>query len=437
MIRLKGLAAMSLSILLHSAGPASADAVTDWNEITLAAVTVGRPGPIGSLDTALVQLAVHDAVQAIDRRFEPYHVEIKGAKGSRSAAAVAAAHDVLVGLYPAQAASLDAKYYDYLASNGLTGDAGLEVGQKVAAEFLPLRRTNPDPLPQPFIGGPDPGTWRPTDSFLGTPAGPPAPFSPMATPWMAAMDPFTLTSPRRFRAPPPPALTSERYQKDYDEVKALGALVGSSRTHEQTDIAHFYNDNFFAQWNRALRAISAKHVRRIGDSARLFALANAATADAVITSWDSKKHYAFWRPLTAIREGANDGNPNTHADPAWQPLVNTPNYPDYTSGANNVTAAMTRTLALFFGTDRVTFEVTSLSPLAANKTRVYQRFSDAARDVVDARVFLGIHFRFADTAARTQGTRVADWTFSHFLLALEHDDNDPRHGRFDGDRDTD
>ena len=428
MNRFKVLAATSVCVLAHWAGSACADAVTDWNEITVAAVTVGRPGPIGSLDIALVQLAVHDAVQAIDRRFEPYHVEIRTAKGSRSAAAAAAAHDVLVGLYPAQSGSLDASYHDYLANNGLTGDPGIKVGEKVAAEFLPLRRANPDPLPPPFEGGTDPGVWRPTDSFLGTPPGPPAPFSPMFAPWLGSMDPYTLTSPRRFRAPPPPALTSERYQRDYDEVKALGALVDSTRTPEQTDIAYFYNDNFFAQWNRALRAISSKHVRRIGDSARLFALANAATADAVITAWDSKKHYTFWRPLTAIREGANDGNPHTVADPAWQPLANTPNYPDYTSGANNVTAAMTRTLALFFRTDQMTFEVTSLSPLAINKTRVYERFSDAARDVVDARVYLGFHFRFADTAARTQGTRVADWTFNHFLLPL--DDNEPRHGRF-------
>ena len=303
MNRFKVLTATSVCVLAHWAGSACADAVTDWNEITVAAVTVGRPGPIGSLDIALVQLAVHDAVQAIDRRFEPYHVEIRAAKGSRSAAAAAAAHDVLVGLYPAQAGSLDASYHDYLANNGLTGDPGIKVGQKVAAEFLPLRRANPDPLPPPFVGGTDPGVWRPTDSFLGTPPGPPAPFSPMFAPWLGTMDPFTLTSPRRFRSPPPPALTSERYQRDYDEVKALGALVGSTRTPEQTDIAYFYTDNFFAQWNRALRAISSKHVHRIGDSARLFALANMATADAVITAWDSKKHYTFWRPLTAIREG--------------------------------------------------------------------------------------------------------------------------------------
>jgi hypothetical protein len=334
---------------------------------------------------------------------------------------------VLVGIYPMQAASLDATYYAYLADKGLTGDPGLLAGQKVAAGILPLRRLPPDPLPPPFVGGTGAGEWRPTDSFL---AGPPAPLSPMLAPWMANSDPFTLTSPARFRADPPPALTSERYRRDYEEVKALGASSSSSRTPAQTDLAHFYNENIFAQWNRALRAISNRYLHKTSDSARLFALANMATADAVITCWDSKKFYYVWRPLTAIREGNNDGNPRTVGDPTWQPLVNNPNYPDYTSGANVVTAAMTRTLAHYFGTDRVTFHVTSVAPLAVQKTRTYNRFSDAAQDVVDARIYLGIHFRFADTAARTQGERVAKWAFNHFLLPLddEHHGHDGHHG---------
>jgi hypothetical protein len=410
-----------LCAVAFSAAPSYADVVTDWNEITMTAVTAGRPGPVGQLDMALVQIAVHDAVQAIDRRFEPYHAEVRGAKGSRSAAAAAAAHGMLVGLYPTQAPMLDATYFDYLASNGLEGDPGLGVGQQVAAKILPLRRMPPEPLPPPFIGSNDLGTWRPTDSFLGTPPGPPVPFSPMVAPWMAKSDPFTLTSPARFRADPPPALTSERYAVDYQEVKKLGALTSTLRTSEQTDLAYFYTDNIFAQWNRALRGIADRSVHRIADRARLFALANMAMADAVITTWDSKVHYAFWRPLTAIREGDSDGNPRTIGDSTWQPLVNNPNYPDYTSGANIVTAAATRTLALFFGRDKQLFEITTMAPQAVRKSRIYHRFSDAARDVVDARVYVGIHFRFADVAARHQGNDVAEWTVRHFLLPL------PRH----------
>jgi hypothetical protein len=398
-----------------------ADVVTDWNEITMTAVTAARPGPQGMLDVALVHIAIHDAVQAIEKRYEPYHFELRGAKGSRSAAAAAAAHGVLSSIYPTQASTLDATYYNYLASNGLNGDPGLDIGEKAAASLVPLRRATPNPPPAPFVGGTDIGVWRPTESFLGTPPAPPS-NSPMVTPWLADMDPFTMTSPRRFRAAPPPALTSDRYRRDYDEVKAIGALNSSARTPAQTDLAHFYNDNFFAQWNRVLRGVAVNRIHKVGDSARLFALANVATADALIASWDSKRHYVFWRPLTAIRDGEYDGNANTAGDPTWQPLVNTPNYPDYTSGANNVVGAMTRTLSLFFRSDKGPMTVTSLSPLAVQKTRTYARFSDAAKDVVDARILLGIHFRFADIAARVQGERIAEHTFDHFLLPLRDDD---------------
>ena len=146
---MKRFAGLMLCGLLGGAGPACADAVVDWNQITVDAVTVGRPGPIGLVDIALVHIAVHDAVQAIEGRFEPYHFEVERAYGRRSAAVAAAAHDVLVGMYPAQAATLDPLYYTYLADHGLSSDPGLAVGQQAAANILPLRRVNPNPLPPP------------------------------------------------------------------------------------------------------------------------------------------------------------------------------------------------------------------------------------------------------------------------------------------------
>ena len=416
---MKRIAGLMLFGLLSGAGPACADtdAVVHWNQITVDAVTAGRPGPIGIVDIALVQIAVHDAVQAIEKRFEPYLFEMERASGKRSAAVAAAAHDVLVGMYGSPAAAtLDPIYYAYLADNGLSGDPGLAVGQQAAIRILPLRRVNPNPLPAPFVGGTEVSEWRPTPSFLNPPV--PPPFSPMAVPWMGSFDPFTLTSPTRFRPEPPPELTSERYTRDFNEVKAFGALTGSSRSAEQTDLAYFYSGNIPAQWNSALRGIATRYLRRTGDSARLFALANMATADALISSWDSKLHHVFWRPVTAIVEAEKDGNPHTAADASWQPLINTPNYPDYTSGANNVAGAMTRTLELFFDANRVTFDVTTTVSQAVRKTRTYRRFSDAADDMVEARMLLGIHFRFADVAGRTQGRRVADWTSKHYLLPL-------------------
>ena len=423
MTMLKRLTGLIVFGLLIWAGPAGADAVSDWNVIAQPAIAVGRPGAPGALDSALVQIAVHDAVQALDKRFEPYHVVIRGAKGSQSAAVAAAAHDALVGLYPAQATSLDTAYYKYLADNGLTGDAGLDVGHQVAAAVLTLARKAPAVVP-PFVGSTETGHWRPTDSFIGTPPGPPAPFSPMLAPWMADTVPFTFTNSARFRPRPPPAVTSERYTREYNEVKSLGAFASTAltilaRTPEQTDIAYFYSENAISQWNRALRAIANTHLSNVGDSARLFALANLAMADSLITAWNTKKFYYNWRPLTAIREGDRDGNPDTAGDPDWQPLINNPNYPDYISGANSIAGSMSRTLQLFFGTDDMTFNITSVAPKAIIKTRTYRHFSDAAQDVVNARIYLGIHFRTADEVARTQSRRVARWVFSHTLLPLD------------------
>ncbi|HWM28286.1 MAG TPA: vanadium-dependent haloperoxidase, partial [Woeseiaceae bacterium] len=254
-------------------------------------------------------------------------------------------------------------------------------------------------------------------NHLGVPPLPPP--APFAFPWLGDMHPFVVTGPARFRALPPPELTSARYTADYNEVKGKGALTGSSRTPEQTDIANFWLDNFGVQLNRALRGLAAKHVPRIGDRARLYALANLAGADALITSWDSKKLYNVWRPVTAVQEGETDGNPNTAGDPAWLPFTNTPPYPDYTSGANNVTAALMHSAALFFGTDNMSIEITSANPAAIKKTRTFSSFSAVMRQMVNVRIYHGIHFRFADTAARRQGEQVAEYVYDHALLPIQ------------------
>ena len=403
---------------------ARADAVLDWNAIAVNAIETAvppRPGPVRFLDLAIVQAAVYDAVQAIDGRFKPYHVQIPGASGSPEAAAAKAAHDVLVHIFPAQGASLDTAYHDYLANKGVAeNNPGVAVGQVAAAGILALRANDgrvPNSLPPAFNGDTGPGVWRPTPSSQ---PGPPPSGASMAMPWLVAVPCFALQSGAQFRAKLPPPLTSQRYATDYQEVKALGAHVNSARTPEQTELAYFYAGKAgsnFVLWHRTLREIAAAHVKNIGNSARLLALANLAIADALITAWDSKLHYVLWRPITAIQEGDNDGNAATAGDPSWQPLLNTPNYPDYTSGANNVTGALTRMLALFFGTDKVTFTVTSEHPLAVQKTRTYGRFSDMASDMVDVRIYHGIHFRFADEEAREQGRHVAEWVFGHFAAS--------------------
>jgi hypothetical protein len=415
-----------LAILFAAPASASADAVTDWNAIavqTISAATPARPAPVSFLDMAIVQAAVYDAVQAIDKRFKPYHVEIPGAFGSPEAAAAKAAHDILINLFPAQKTALDETYAQYLLNHRLeSDDPGVAVGAAAAAGIIALRANDGrfPPNQVPFTGGTNPGEWRPTESFIGNPPAPPS-GAPMLTPWVANVTPFTLKSGDQWRAKAPPALTSLEYVLNYYEVKFFGARFNSARTPEQTDFAIFWAANYVALWNRVVRELAAAHVSNIGDSARLFALVSLSMADAIITSWNTKVAYNFWRPLTAIRLGNNDTNPVTIGDPDWQPLINTPNYPDYTSGANCVTGAATRALALFFGTDRMAFTVTTTNGMAIQQTRNYSRFSDAADDVVTARVYQGIHFRFADAEARKQGRHVAQWAFGHFLKPLGDD----------------
>ena len=392
------------------ASPAMADVVVDWNATasqTIFTAVPPRAGPSGILDFAMVHAAMHDAIQAFDKRFESYAVAIPFASGSPVAAAATAAHDVLVARFPTQKSTLDQSLANYLGPIGLLNDAGASVGHEAAARILNLR-SGDGSFPsnsEVFIGGTGPGQWRPT-----------VPGTSMAAPWLGAVTPFTLRDSTQLRAsPPPPHLRSGEYARDYNEVKALGSAGSTTRTQTQTDLAYFYSGNLINQWQQTLRGIASANLNNIGDSARLFALANMAAADAVITAWDNKKYWNFWRPITAIHEGDNDGNSRTAADVNWIPLIPTPPYPDYTSGANNLTGSMTRILERLFG-DKLTFSVTST--ISTDRTMIYHRLSDMADDMVDARVYEGIHFRSADEVARRQGTRAADWAFSHFLRPL-------------------
>ena len=421
---------------------AHADAVSDWNAIAIfiianapcTAAPCGNPPPAplhpgasSFIDSAMVEAAVYDAVESYSERFRPYAIRVPGASGSIDAAVATAAHDVLVSRFPSVASSIDTIYGNYLTTHGLIGDPGIDVGAAAAAAIIARRVgdgsfPNCSPLPLPpllercdFVGGNNPGEWRPT-----LPA-----FAHMLAPWLATTKPFTLTSPSQFRPIAPPPLTSKRYAIAYNEVKTLGGdLLHNSRTPEQTNTALFYFANYLILWNRAARDIADAQHLNVDDRARLFALVNLAMTDAVITAWDTKLHFAFWRPITAIQQGDNDGNPDTAGDPTWLPLIPTPNYPDYTSGANNATGAATRAFALFFGSDEMDFTLHTTNATAPVQTFDYHRFSDVAHDVVNARIWEGIHFRFADVQARKQGRHVAQWVFGHFLRSGDADEQD-------------
>jgi hypothetical protein len=416
--------------LVVTATAARADAITEWNAFTAQVIASStHTGPAVLIDFAAVHAAMHDAVQGIEHRYRPYRTEIDGS-GSPVAAAAKAARDVLVQRFPSQTAVIDTRYHAFLVSNGLAADdRGVAAGAAAAAGIIDARTGDgafPSTPPAPFIGSEAVGAWRPTPAYLGGAA-----FVPMATPWLANVTPFAVDSPSQFRPKPAPALDSKEYAEDFNEVKAVGGSTSTARTQEQTNIALFWADNTPILWNRTLRAISATYVTDLGDNARLFALGTMSAADALITCWDAKIHYNYWRPVTAIHEADHDGNAATEADPTWRPLINTPNYPDYTSGANSLTGAMTRTLQLLFGRDDlpVTITSTTASLPVDKRTRSFERISDVASEVVDARIYLGIHFRFADTTARKQGERIAQWAFAHHLKPIDDDERGIERGK--------
>jgi hypothetical protein len=391
---------------------ASADAVTDWHEIAANTFCSGpaapaRSGPVGFLDLAIAQIAVYDAVQNIGKKYKPYHTTIPGASGSPEAAAAKAAHDVLVAFYAPKAEELGKTYKEYLAKKGLKeGDPGVAVGQKTAAGIIAMRADDgrvPNPAPVVWIGDNTVGKWRPTPGRGKIEDG-------MAAPWLGEVKPFVVQSGKQFQpAKGPPALTSDEYTKDYNETKAVGAKTNSTRTPEQTELADFWStDKPFAcrATLGVIREPVAAHVKDINESSRAIALASLSVADAVITVWHTKRNDTFWRPITAIHEAENDGNPATAADPSWQPYLLTPPYSDWTSGANGLSGAISRSHTNFFGKDDVTFTITN-----GEKSRTYNKFSDYANEMLNVRIYQGLHFRFANVAAREQGEKVADEVF--------------------------
>ncbi len=432
MSRVRILTGLVVSVALLWARPAAADVVTDWNLIATQAVgSAGatRQGPAGLIDIAIVQLGVHDALQAFENRWESYGGAVANASGSPVAAVAAAAHDILigVGLTTTPNGSVGSLYQAYLAARGLTNDSGITVGQAAADNILALRANNDGRVPPnaiQFFGSTGAGEWRPT-SF--SPTNQPL---PMAAGYIADILPFTLRDASQFQQEPPPHLKSGKYADEYDEVKTLGSLTGSARTAEQTDTALFFADNAVAYWNRTFRSIADQYFPSdSGAAARMFALANMAMADGMITAWHGKIHFNYWRPITAIRLGESDGNSRTIGQANWTPYIATPNYGDYPSGANSLSGAAATMLANVFGTDKVAFTMTSLfvHPTTGEtpvNPRTYARFSDAADDVVDARIYEGIHFRSADEDARQTAKQIANWAFAHFLRPVHGSESD-------------
>ncbi len=400
------LSVLLLMIVASFTGTVSADAVTDWN---LRAVTYsaggGRPGPTWVLDVAVVQVAVYDAVQAIEGDYQPYCGSISGASGSTAAAAAKAARDVLVNRFPGLSGAIIADYNAYVAAID-PADPGFAVGAAAALCVITLRANDGSfPAGWPaYFGGTGIGEWRPAAS------------GPFTFSWLPDVTPFTMRSGDQFRAGPPPDLTSPEYTKAYKEVKDYGSSTGSLRTSDQTELANFWNGSFPGQFNKLARDLATSQGLSISESSRLLALVGVSMADSAIAAWDCKVLFNFWRPITAVQFGNADGNPKTAGNPAWTPFVGTPPYSDHTSGANNFSGSTTRAMSLFFGGNEMAFQIDTTNPLpTVNDTRTYSAFSEVRDEIEDARILQGIHFRFADSDGRRQGEHIAQWAHSHFF----------------------
>jgi hypothetical protein len=339
---------------------------------------------------------------------------------------VQAAYATLVKLYPAQQSTLDAKRTDSLAGiaaseNSQSITRGIQWGQTVADQILAWRATDGfTPPPPPFLGSLDVGKWRPT---------PPA-FLPGAGPQFATMIPWAINSPSQFRPAGPPALTSAQYTTDFNETKAMGSFSSVIRTSDQTLYSLFWNAGTVSSfWDRTALSLAEDQHLSFSKKARLLALLNISIADAAIGCWDAKYDYVFWRPVTAIPLADTDGNPNTIADPAWQPLFGTPNHPEYPSGHSCASGAAGRVLESYFG-HHTPFSVQSDVMLGV--VRSFPNFAAALEEIKNARVFAGIHFRTACNDGQSLGVSVSDYVIGHSLRRVDDDDDDDHH---DGDHD--
>jgi len=389
-----------------------ADEVTYWNGVALNIMKeAATPPPKVARDLAIVQSSVYDAVNAIDRTHRSLFTEpsLAGPASSESAAA-AAAHEALVGLYPAYEKQLDTLLAVRLSgiAAGAAKSNGITLGRSVADAMLALRASDGSQGSQIYLGGRLPGQWRPT----------PPKYQPGLAPWWGSVEPFRISSADAFVPGPPPALTSSEYAAAVGEVKRLGGTISTARTPDQAQIAEFWSDSAsrtatpVGKWNLIAQGLAQQQGNTLAENARMFALLDVTLADAGIVCWDTKYTYGLWRPEDAIHLADTDGNPATQADPSWTPLLTSPAFPEYISGHSTFSAAAAETLALFFGEDDIAFETGAGFDVLPGVTRSFDSLSEAAQEAGRSRIYGGIHFEFSNVTGREVGEAIAASAFA-------------------------
>jgi PAP2 superfamily len=417
-------------VALVSPTVARANAVTDWNDIAVSTL-LAFPAPAGGAPNALqinmgmTQGAVYDAVNAIEPTHQPYLLTTRfDPNASKEAAVATAAYTVLsniVSTVPASIAfpnrqtlldSLYAAYTNYLSTipDGPAKTEGINAGNAAAGAMITARQNDGRFGPSPWTMATGVGYWDPLLPNGTSPLDP--------TPWVANVRPFLIQSSSQFRTDGPNALTSTAYAEDFNEVKALGSANSTLRTLDQTHIAIFWQSAGGPAflWNGVARNLVGQYGKNVGDSALLFAMMNLSGADAAINCWNDKYYWDFWRPWTAIRHADQDGNPDTEPDLSWTPLLTAP-YPEHPSGHLAGDGAHLEVLQMFFGTDKIGFNVKSSQ--FGGETRHYNRFSDALKEIIDARIWAGLHFRTADMQAQVLGRKVADYMAKHYFQPVQ------------------
>ncbi|MEG3895999.1 MULTISPECIES: chemotaxis protein CheB [unclassified Microcoleus] len=391
----------------------SGNPVIEWNGVMLNAVrTASTAPPQASRNMAMVQAAIYDAVNSITKKYSPYRVSIDAPAGtSPEAATAAAAHRVLVSLYPAQAATFNEAYASSLAkiTDGKAKQDGIALGQQVADQIIASRSTDGITKVVPYTPKTDPGSWVPT---------PPALAAALDPQW-PGVTPFAMTSGSQFRTQGPPAIDSAKYAEEVNYVKEIGKSDSLTRTPDQTAIAKFWANGAGTftppgHWNQIAEEASSLTGQSLEDSARLFAMLNFALADAAIVSWDAKYQYNSWRPVTAIREADKDNNPDTTADPLWTPLLVTPPFPEYTSGHSTFSGAADPVMSSVFGSD---YGFADKGDKSVNSLRTFENFSEAADESGMSRLYGGIHFMSANVDGLSSGRNVGNYVVQNFLKA--------------------
>lgn len=391
----------------------AADPVIEWNRAALDAIRFTRANPpAASRALAITHAAVFDAVNGIQRTHRPYFVTALAPAGASPEAAVAAAANAaLAALFPAT--NFTALHDAQLAAvtNVAAREAGAAWGRSVAAGLLALRAGDGATNVVPYTSGTDPGEWRPT-----LPA-----HAPALLPGWGLVRPFTMVSGDQFRPQPPPALNSAAYAYEFETVKQYGAANSTVRSANQTEVALFWADGGGTatppgHWNVIAQDVAVARGTTLAENARLFALLNFAAADSAIACWDAKYAYNLWRPITAVREADNDGNPETPGDPVWTPLIATPPFPEYSSGHSTFSRSAATVLAGFFGTDAIAFS--TVSDGLPGVTRSYAGFSAAADEAGISRLFGGIHWPSANLHGQACGAQIGQQVLAHFLVPL-------------------